>query len=189
LNIEDGDTELTVGSDVFMNATPTTVYLGRDISSVIFDENTKLTTITVGEKVTSITGNAFNNCSAINTVTSNNSVPPIIDNDTFSNDTYLNGTLNIPSASIDAYTDATGWKNFISITPITPIDTAVTNVYSDANIHIEDGAICINDNVPASIVTLNGVTVYRGQGVAKVNVTPGIYIVNIGGKTTKIVVN
>jgi hypothetical protein len=76
-NIEDSDTELTLGAYAFNNVNPTTVYLGRKISSTIFSGNTKLETLTIGNKVTSIDEDAFEGCKGLTTVSISNSVTSI----------------------------------------------------------------------------------------------------------------
>jgi hypothetical protein len=68
LNIEDSDTELTIGTDAFKNVTPTTAYLGRDLSAIIFSGNANLKTITIGKCVTTLAENAFLDCTALEKV-------------------------------------------------------------------------------------------------------------------------
>jgi hypothetical protein len=77
LNIADSETMLSIGTNAFIGVSPKTAYLGRDISSSIFGGNTELSSITIGDKVTSIVAYAFRDCTSLKLVTIPNSVTSI----------------------------------------------------------------------------------------------------------------
>jgi hypothetical protein len=152
-----------------------------------------LETVSFGENVTSIESGAFKDGTAIRTVVSRNATPPTTD-DTFSNDTYLEGVLYVPESSIEAYQAADGWKNFWEIKPLSEysgVDGVVDleEIEEDVEtISVENGAISVSGDVPVRIVALNGTTVYSGRGEARVNVTPGIYVVIVSNTAHKVAV-
>jgi hypothetical protein len=55
-------------------------------------------------------------------------------------------------------------------------------------ISVDNGAISVSGDSQVRIVALNGTTVYSGRGEARVNVTPGIYVVIVGNKALKVAV-
>jgi hypothetical protein len=77
LNIAESETELTIGSDAFLNVKPTKVYLGRNISSAIFTDNTNLSDLTIGENVTAINDSEFKGCTSLSELKLPNSVTSI----------------------------------------------------------------------------------------------------------------
>jgi hypothetical protein len=77
LNINESETELTIGSDAFSNVKPTKAYLGRNISSAIFTDNTNLSNLTIGGKVAAINDSEFKGCIALAELSLPNSVTKI----------------------------------------------------------------------------------------------------------------
>jgi hypothetical protein len=63
-----------------------------------FDGCSKLTNVTIGSGVESISNYAFRDCSSLTSITSNATTAPTIKNDTFSN-VGTGGTLTVPSGS------------------------------------------------------------------------------------------
>ena len=94
-NIEDGDNVLLIRSFSFENNSFESIYLGRNISNIDIGEvikgklsSEKLTSITIGPKVSSIGNALFSGCSALTSVTIPNSVT-VIESSAFSNCTNL----------------------------------------------------------------------------------------------------
>jgi hypothetical protein len=98
--------------------------------------------------------------------------------------------LYVPDASIEAYQAAAGWKNFWEIKPLSEY-SGVEGVVVDEDIEtisVDNGAISVSGDSQVRIVALNGTTVYSGRGEARVNVTPGIYVVIVGNTAHKVAV-
>ena len=119
LTIEDSDEPLVVTRDYYAtieNPTSVSLYLGRNIARPeedfaaypygIFGWN--LTTVTIGPKVTDISGQ-FKDLPNIIKVTAPWLDPIVIDESDFSNEAYENATLWIPGGTLQAYLDA-NWK-------------------------------------------------------------------------------
>jgi hypothetical protein len=159
------------------------------IGSSVFSGCTGMETIDFGENVTSIASGAFKDDTAIRTIVSRNATLPTTD-DTFSNDTYLDGVLYVPDASIEAYQAAAGWKNFWEIKPLSEY-SGVDEIVVDEDVEmisVDNGAISVSGDVPVRIVALNGTTIYSGRGGTRVNVASGIYVVIVGNTAHKVAV-
>jgi hypothetical protein len=188
LTFEDGEGNMTIGSrDAFRNVRPTEVYFGRqmDFSKV---SCSAMETVEFGKYVSSIADGAFKDGTNIRTVNVYNTVPPTTD-DTFSNDTYLDGVLYVPESAINDYAAAPGWKNFWEIKALDNYD-AVNGVYTDnsTSFSVSDGVLHIVGDAPVRVVGINGAVVYSGKGDNDINLNKGMYIVVIGDKASKIVV-
>jgi hypothetical protein len=187
ITIEDSETALNT-TQLKCSGTKE-VYLGRNVSASTFEDMTALEKVTISDKVTAIRESAFSGCTAIRTVVSRNTTPPTTD-DPFSNETYLEGLLYVPDASIEAYQAAAGWKNFWEVKPLSEYNGVKEIVIDNREdvISVDNGAISVNSDSQVRIVALNGTTVYSGRGEARVNVTPGIYVVIVGNKAHKVAV-
>ena len=120
LKIEDGDTDLSFedaySQSPFSESPLDELYLGRNISNFndeIFECIETLRLITIGNKVTQI--ERLYKCSAINVITLEGVIPPIVYDDYFSDAQYVNVSLRVPHGSLEVYKTADGWKNFWNI--------------------------------------------------------------------------
>jgi hypothetical protein len=162
------------------------------IGGSAFKNCAKLTSVSIGNSVGSIDEAAFDGCTAVKSVVSNNTTPPKISNadSTFSGDTYFDGILYVPAASIEAYQKADGWKNFFEIKSLSEyngVDDIIVDSETDAII-VDNGTISVSGDSQVRIIALNGTTVYRGRGNCNVNVAPGIYVVIVGNTAHKVAV-
>jgi hypothetical protein len=188
VRFDDGESVLTLGDDAFSDAAPTKAYFGRQMNFANAPVSA-LETVEFGENVTSIETGAFKEAKSLLSVTSRNTVPPTTD-DTFHNDTYLDGTLYVPATALETYKAAVGWKNFWEIKDLNDIITEVSEIGDNSNapFSVENGAICVDGDADVRIVSMNGTTVYSGRGETRINLTPGVYIVIINNTPTKVAV-
>lgn len=71
-----------------------------------------LTSVTIGSGVTSIGDNAFNNCNSLTSITVNATTPPTLGTYPFGNTN--NCPIYVPSSSVTAYKNASGWSTYSS---------------------------------------------------------------------------
>lgn len=147
---------------------------------------TSIKTITIPPSVESIGSDAFD-CETMAQVKSTGTIPPSIQDDTFTTDCYINGTLFIPKGTLSAY-KATRWNNFLNIQEMD--FGGVDSVKDDAvSVTAKDGSIIVNgtDNAVAEVYNLSGQLVYSGTDTV-INVpSKGIYIVRVSGQTFKVI--
>lgn len=193
----DGNTEISLEPEAFFTLKPTKVYFGRQMDFASLDcinvetlDCSSVETIEFGEFVNEIPTGTFKECEEIRTVIAHNPVPPTTD-DTFCQETYLEGVLYVPEASLDVYKAASGWGSFTNI-QVNPNDnSSITTVNTDSDaeqISVEDNAICVSSDAKVSIVAMNGMTIYSGYGNCRVKVAPGIYVAIVGSTAHKLVV-
>ena len=149
------------------------------ICMMAFSSCSALKSITIPNSVTSIGNNAFHGCSSLTSITLPNSISSIgeqvfgwvdlqevisnIENpftiitNTFSDNTYNNGTLYVPAGSLDKYKATTSWNNFKKIeenshTRIIDLKDNETDVIKRYTI---DGRVTKNSHKGISIVKMN----------------------------------
>ena len=83
----------------------------KSISHYVFD-GCGLKSVVIGNSVTSIGRDAFQNCEEIEDVYCYSASPPECDDNTFTN---YGGTLHVQAASVAAYFTAPCWRNFATI--------------------------------------------------------------------------
>lgn len=94
----------------YKNKTFAVTSIGRAL-----ENNSNLTSVTIGNSVTSIGSYAFSGCSSLISITSLNPMPPTLDTPNFTNKQYMDVTLYVPKDAISAYQTAGEWKNFWDI--------------------------------------------------------------------------
>ena len=74
-----------------------------------------LTSVKIGNSVTTIKGGAFSDCSKIQDVYCYTAEPPQTTDSYFTFGNSFNATLHVPAESIDKYRSTIPWNNFGSI--------------------------------------------------------------------------
>ena len=77
--------------------------------------NSGIVRINLSSTVTKIESNAFQNCTLLMEIKSEASVPPALGNNVFYNVNKSTCKLIVPSGSVDLYTSAAQWKDFLNI--------------------------------------------------------------------------
>lgn len=144
LLIEDGELTLKLGSNgydngsykgLFSDSPLETLHLGRTVEYEYspFQNQRKLTTLTIGDKVTEIGSSAFYGCSALtsvvvpisvtslgalafygcsslNSIVSNAIIPPSFEISSFSTESYIYALVSVPQQSLGSYIEK--WSRF-----------------------------------------------------------------------------
>lgn len=126
-----------------------------------------ITDIVIGSGVNYIGGRAFYHeygGSTLSTmrVTCHATVPPVIDADCFSSETYNNATLYVPKGALEAYRNAVGWKEFFKCVAIEDIpgggdDKLLGDANDDGKVNIEDVTTLINYLLKGYVTPFNAV--------------------------------
>lgn len=138
--------------------------------SAFFDCN-NLEHVTIGSSVEVIEGLAFDRCYCLTDVTCLSMIPPSLEFRSFTDISYRECELNVPSECRDSYKEAKGWNNFNKI---------VGNASG-----IED--MVADGNVDVDIYNLSGIQVYKGRRDG-INLPSGIYLERCGSHTRKIAI-
>jgi len=183
------------GLQAFGNCPLTTVNFGRNITGRLqFQGKTSITTVHItGDKVTRIENSAFSGCTGITTITSENPIPPIAENDCFYGIDKKHCIVNVPEGSRCAYKKASGWKDFENIIDGTtyPCEQGVVGVLENQlliypnptirELRIESGELIIEDiiiyDVFGKIQKIETVKVKDTIDIS--NLSTGIYFVKI----------
>ncbi len=140
--------------------------------------------VTFGGQVTKIGADAFRDCDAIETVTTEAATPPALANDAFTASVFSDAQLVVPADYADAYAEAEGWKKFNNISSGIK---ALTSTELPFLINGNDIVILTDSNI--AIYTIDGKTILSGSGMAdrKVTLREGeVYIVRYEGRSLKV---
>ena len=142
------------------------------ISNYAFAGCSNLYWVIIPNSVTNIGKGAFQDCTSLKQVKSCIMNPFEISTGAFSSVSY-NGTLRVPPGTKEKYMATAGWNSFKNIVE----DEALSGVDE------------VTDSIPVDVYNLQGVQVLRGAQKDAINtLSPGIYIVRQGSRTSKIAV-
>lgn len=184
----------SLGDAAFMNCTalsgtitlPGSVqYLGKGA----FAGCSQLEAVVLPAEIKHLQAATFAGCTGLKNVTVYNVVPPTADATAFAGVDCSSITLNVPKESVEAYSQAPVWKDF-NLTPI----TAVNDARANAAVEVEkEGSRLWVKNLPVGAKVqlfdaqgrLQATVLAQGETSFELN-TPGIYIVNVNGRTFKV---
>jgi hypothetical protein len=147
-----------------------------------------LSSIIIPNSVTTISYQVFQECTGLTSVTCLWDVPLSASTPVFSSETYEKCRLYVPIGKESAYADVVPWSNFSQIIGVDLSSVSEIDGDSTGKISVENGAISINADTDARIVSMSGAIVYSGRGATRINVAPGVYIVIINNTATKMIV-
>ena len=166
------ETITTIEYSAFQNCSGLTTLVVPDavekISIWAFSGCSSLESIVLGKSLKSIAWGAFDYTYALTQIDCLAVTPPTLseDDDPFYSGNYYSATLRVPAESIDAYKEATCWKNFETVEALP--ESGVAKVWADSR--------------QSAVYDLNG----RYAGSTLQNLDRGIYIVKAGEKTYKV---
>ena len=160
------------------------------ISSGLFSWCEKLASVTLPASVKAIGDGAFYGCKNLKSLTVGAKTPPAIrDKYIFLGIPVANVTLTVPKGSKAAYAAAPVWKEFKQISESTVGNVALP----EARIYAAVGRLylTLQTAAPVGIYTLNGVlvrTFSAPAGETTLTLPEGLYIVRVGERTEKVMV-
>ena len=168
----------TVGDAAFNNCSAMKyIVFGESLMSIgenICDGCNGLDSLVIGSRVKSIGSLAFNSCRALTTGTCRAlAVPQLASQDCFSDETYTNATLQVPSRVEKDYREADFWKNFVNIVGVELHHDLPGDVNGDGSVNIAD----INALIGA-ILSGYGSAVYDVNSDGSVNITDINAVIN-----------
>ncbi len=177
-----------IGWEAFMGCKGlTSVTIPNSVAEIGYDafyNCTGLSLITIGNSVSKIGERAFKSCTGLKKVYSLNSVPPVINENTFSS---YDADLFVPKGSLSAYKSAKGWSNFSNIIEIqetVKAESISLNEHS-ANLMIGDTLSLTAKVLPENVSTKTVAWSSNNPDVASVNdeglvtaLTTGIAIIS-----------
>ena len=172
----------------------------KNIGWAAFQNCSALTSITIPNSVTSIGENAFNGCSGLTSIDSKIANVFIINDNTFSNETYNKVALHILGGLKSKYQQVSGWKQFKKIAEdpnIFACGDRLTCTYSDSDAKLTiqgDGAMWDNSSstsVPWNSYKTNISTIIIEDGATSIgenafNGCTDLYSVTFGKGITSV---
>ncbi len=121
-----------------------------------------------------------------------NTTPPKIEEDTFSQDIYNNATLHVlPQAKTDYWLHPY-WGKFFNILDDLKAESGISTPESrKALVRVAGGTIYVDgagNDIFVRVVDSLGRTIYSGTDRSVSGLAPGLYIVDVDGQTTKVVI-
>ncbi len=200
-----GNSVTSIGDWAFQDCDNlTSVSFGNSVSYIgdfAFSYCDNLKSVSIGNSVTSIDNRAFEYCNALTSFTCLATTPPIISSySAFDGGWQSNCDLYVPESALSAYRNTTHWKDFRSVNAYTTyLSTTETKnnllkVYPNpAKDHVVISNISKGENI--SVYDLSGKKLFQTKSPGNslnINTSSyknGIYLVKVGEKTTKIIVN
>lgn len=137
----------------------------------------------------------YGNC--LDMIICKSTTPPVVCNGPFLNKVYTDVTLYVPKGCKDAYSKDSEWGIFWDIQEFEDdCNTEVTNVTNvidtpkDISITTQNGSIIVSNaphNTLVQVYDLQGALVAKSQRSVISGLSKGAYLVNVGGKTFKVV--
>lgn len=193
-----GDSVTEINKELFAGCVKLqSVDIGNGVEKIMahaFKDCSALETVNIGSSVNSIGDKAFNGCTSLITINSLNSTPPVIQETTFSEETYDIATLNVPIGCKTIYWLHPYWENFYNIVEKDFPSTGISETISenvDCGYRIGNyGLTFTKDGEYMRIYTIQGVLLYSGKSsIGKTIYLPSntVYIIKTSKQTTKII--
>ncbi|MCF8378752.1 MAG: leucine-rich repeat protein [Bacteroidales bacterium] len=156
-----------------------------------------LNSISIPNSITTIESNAFNYCTGLTSFYANPISPVNLSASTnvFQYVDRANCLLYVPSGSKNDYQNAHGWKDFVFIEEMEPTSSLDMNeneiIITVQNKQIRIQGVCPGEKL--SVYNIMGALIFKQIAVSEYEEigieTSGVYLVKIGDKSTKVIVN
>lgn len=140
----------------------------KEIGNDAFYGCSKLTSLTLGAGLTKIGESAFYNCEELASVTSKNPVPPVVTSWTFESVNKSTCLLFVPVGSLEAYSTADGWKEFVNISESEEagVDQIIPETGEKYDVYNLQGVLVLSKVSKSALQTLSsGMYVINGKKV------------------------
>lgn len=186
-----------IGAYAFSDCTAlTSVSIPSPVTSigiVAFNNCNNLTLLSIPSSVTIIGSSAFASCLKLSTINVNCVTPPVIYSSTFNGVNKTTCTLYVPIGSKTTYMANLEWKKFSNIIE-KDLNVSVKEInQQELIIYSGIGFIDVKLDNPSNIIiySVEGKKVYNASlnaGNNHINLSHGIYIVNLNGFRTKVLI-
>lgn len=164
----------------------------KEIEPSVFSLCKELKTITIGNSVETMGKEVFFKCNKITDIYCKSMIPPTAPQNIFHNDIYKTATLYVPEGCRNVYKKDSTWgkfkkieeKDFAGIGNIIA-EEDVPNVSVDGNSIIVNG---IEQDIEITVYEMSGRVIYQGRNHVIDGLERGIYIIQAGGKTFKVMI-
>lgn len=185
---------------------PETLLLGRELNAlneynnsvslsnnVFLDRCSNLTTLDIGEDVTTLNGLQLDNNEKLSLIMARGTIPPIINSmPAFRRNTYLFCNVKVPKGSLSQYQSHPVWATFWNIEECDFTSSIIDGVADNGDsvfISAENGSICVlgkDANKLVRVFTTQGTKIAETCEDMIPNLSHGVYIVTVGTKSFKV---
>lgn len=186
------DSLTKIGQYAFEGCGMKTIDIPKSVQNIgdgAFSGCVNVSSLNLAEGVVSIGDYAFSGCVNLSEVNSMNvNVPKCKGAAVFDSNVYLNAELYVPQEALSAYQEADVWKNFLSISG--KQFGGAELIYNDLTVAVNGLDLIVNaqEGVAVNVYNVAGQCVYSGANHQVQLPACGVYIVNVGGKVSKILV-
>ncbi|MBR6282893.1 MAG: leucine-rich repeat protein [Muribaculaceae bacterium] len=143
-----GDEVKVIPRDLCRNkGTLTSVTIGNSVTSIgdnAFYYCSGLTSVTIPNSVTSIGSEAFRYCYHVNEIINKAQRPPRAADNTFDGMNYKDCVVKVPAGFAQVYWTATGWEHFENILELDAVEPIVGDINGDGVVDVDDLNMVVN---------------------------------------------
>lgn len=185
----------SIGGIAFYNCSwMTSIVIPNSVTSIgasAFENCSHMTSATIGKSVANIGSKAFYNCTGLKEFHSYPMTPPSVATDAFTNSTFTDCKLYVPTGTYAAYRAASVWVNFADV--VEESGTGISQTGKDGiSVLGYEGGMSIDVPRPSMVAVCNseGQTVYNGvvEMSTQLVLKKGVYMVAIGKAVFKVLV-
>jgi hypothetical protein len=168
----------------FGNANTRVLYIGRNLTGVLFDRTTGIDSICIGASVTSVPSDLYLSANVnLRAIRSCNPVPPQLGSYVFQDTTYATAIVYVPESSLSAYREAKVWQKFLHFRTFPDGEiTAIEQPEAPRSYAFEGRTLQLSS--PGRVYRMDGRSVFSGTGA--VTLPPGGYVIQVDGTARKV---